>query len=348
MLTTFPKARLPADWLAVAVVVALGIAILTLVPILFDLFQVLQMIQYVVLSIFALSLAYIWGFGGILSFGQAGFFGLGGYAFAVAAINMQQTTVPFLMAIGLCALFAAALGYFMFYGRLNDVYLGVVTLVVTLIMWKLINHTAGPEYAIGSARLGGFNGIPSIPIMTVPFQPGIEMEPAQMFRYFMGFLIGVYLLLHILIKSKFGRVAISIRENEIRTGLLGYDVRVYKLLVFTVGGAIGGMAGAMWATYQTFVDPNVFSLEMSAKCLIWVMAGGVGTLVGPIVGVVVLQYLSLKLGETDLINNLIILGAILMVLVLLMPKGIFPSVRDLIVTLWNRWRGLSSAEKRAD
>ena len=319
--------KLSSYWTGVSAATLAGIAILIFVPIFFDLFEVLQMTQYIVLAIYALSLAYIWGFGGILSFGQAGFFGLGGYAFAVFAINMDQTTMPFVFSVGLCFLFAMALGYFMFYGRLSDVYLGVVTLVVTLIMWKLINHTAGPEYIIGKARLGGFNGIPSIPIMRVPFTDQ-EMDPGQMFRWFMGILIAVYLLLHVLIRSKFGRIAISIRENEVRTGLLGYDIRLYKLFVFSIGGAVGGAAGAMWATYQTFIDPNAFSLEMSAKCLIWVMAGGVGTLVGPIIGVVALQYLSLKLGETALINNLIILGAVLVLLVLLMPRGIFPTIRD--------------------
>ncbi len=332
-------------WLGVAATAALLLAILILAPLWFDLFQVLQMTQYVVLSIYALSLAYIWGFGGIVSFGQAGFFGLGGYAFAVVAINMGETTLPFLLAVGICFLFALALGYFMFYGRLSDVYLGVVTLVVTLIMWKLINHTAGPEYAIGSARLGGFNGIPSIPIMRVPFTER-EMDPAEMFRYFMGFLIFVYLMLHVLIRSHFGRVAIGIRENELRASLLGFDVRRYKLLVFAIGGALGGASGAMWATYQTFIDPNAFSLEMSAKCLIWVMAGGVGTLIGPIVGVVALQYLSLKLGEAALVNNLVVLGAVLILLVLAMPRGIVPTLRDWLQGALDRagGRGRSGAE----
>jgi len=314
-------------WRGVALAAAVLLAILLFAPVYFDLFEVLQMTQYVVLAIYALSLAYIWGFGGIVSFGQAAFFGLGGYSFAVLAINMEQTTVPFLMTVGLCFLFAVVLGYFMFYGRLSDVYLGVVTLVVALIMWKVINHTAGPEYAIGKARLGGFNGIPSIPIMRVPFTDR-EMDPEEMFRYFMGLLIFVYLLLHVLIRSGFGRIAIGIRENEVRAGLLGYDIRRYKLMVFGIGGALGGASGAMWATYQTFIDPNAFSLEMSAKCLIWVMAGGVGTLVGPIVGVVSLQYLSLKLGETAFVNNLAVLGAVLILLVLLMPRGIAPTLQS--------------------
>ena len=150
------------DWLGVCFVTALGLAILIFIPILFDLFEVLQMTKYVVLALFALRLAY--------------------------------------MAIGWCALFAAALGYFMFYGRLNDVYMGVVTLVVTLILWKFINHTAGPEYIIGKARLGGFNGMPSIPIMTLPWRPDVELEPGQMFQYFMAILIVVYLFLNVLIK----------------------------------------------------------------------------------------------------------------------------------------------------
>ena len=163
--------------------------------------------------------------------------------------------------------------------------------------------------------------------------------PAQMFQYFMAILIAVYVFLHLLIKSKFGRVAISIRGSEVRTALLGYDVRLYKLAIFTIGGAIGGAAGAMWASYQTFVDPNIFSLEWSAKCLIWVMAGGVGTLFGPIVGVLALVYLSFQLGQTDLINNQILLGGVLIFLVLVLPNGIFPTFRDLIAKLWRRRGG---------
>ena len=105
------------EWFGVGMVTLVGLLVLFFVPLVFDLFQVLQMTQYIVLSIYALSLAYMWGFGGILSFGQAGFFGLGGYAYAVLAINMGHTTGPFMMAICLCFLFAMALGYFMFYGR---------------------------------------------------------------------------------------------------------------------------------------------------------------------------------------------------------------------------------------
>ncbi|QDL91045.1 urea ABC transporter [Paroceanicella profunda] len=320
------------------IMVLIGVLIMFGAPIWFDLFTIMQVTQYVVLSVYALSLAYIWGFGGILSFGQSCFFGLGAYTFAVASINMGETTFPFILSFVLPAAFGAALGYFMFYGRLSDVYLGVVTMVVTLIFWKIINHTAGPEYSIGDARLGGFNGIPSIPILNMPGDPEAWLDPAQMFSFFMFLLIVVYIGLRVLIASDFGRVSVGIRENETRSSLLGYDVRRHKVIIFALGSGIAGMAGAMWATYQTFIDPNAFSLEMSAKALIWVMAGGVGTLVGPIMGVILLQWLSLKLGTLQFLNNFVILGAILMVLVLVLPRGLVPSFRHWALTGWEMFR----------
>lgn len=340
--------RDPGFW----AMIVLGLVAMFGLPAWYGMFEIMQMTQYVVLSVFALSLAYIWGFGGILSFGQSAFFGLGGYTFAVAAINMGDTTVPLILSFTIPALFGAALGYFMFYGRLSDVYLGVVTLVVTLIFWKLINHTAGPEYAIGAARLGGFNGIPSIPILNVPGDANADLMPGAMFQVFMAILIVTYVGLRLLIASDFGRISVSIRENETRASLLGYDVRRHKVVVFALGSGIAGLAGAMWATYQTFIDPNAFSLEMSAKALIWVMAGGVGTLLGPILGVIGLQWLSLKLGELNLINNFVILGAILIVLVLALPKGLVPSVRmwtaDLVVRMRRQRDGLPPSGERPE
>ncbi|MEI4472077.1 ABC transporter permease subunit [Frigidibacter sp. MR17.24] len=320
------------------IMLAIGLAVMFIAPVWLDLFTIMQITQYVVLAVFALSLGYIWGFGGILSFGQAAFFGLGAYTFAVASINIGETTIPLILAFVIPTIFGAALGYFMFYGRLSDVYLGVVTLVVALIFWKLINHTAGPEYSIGEARLGGFNGIPSIPTLNIPGEPDAWLDPAQMFQVFMGILIVIYVALRLLIASDFGRVSIGIRENETRAALLGYDVRRQKVIVFAIGAGIAGLAGAMWATYQAFIDPNAFSMEMSAKALVWVMAGGVGTLVGPIIGCIVLQWLTLKLGTMALLNSIAVLGGIMMLLVLILPKGIVPTLKMLAINGWTLWR----------
>ena len=105
----------------------------------------------------------MWGFAGILSFGHAAYFGLGAYTYAIASFNIGESTVPVLLALIVPALVAAIIGAMMFYGRISDVYLGVMTLVVTLILNRFMNATAGDAYRIGNARLGGFNGIPAFP-----------------------------------------------------------------------------------------------------------------------------------------------------------------------------------------
>ena len=109
----------------------------------------LELTVYMIMAILALSLALIWGYGGILCFGQSAFFGLGAYTYAIAMFNIGESTIPLLLAIILPAAFAALLGYFMFYGRISDVYLGVITLTVTLILFNSVNSTAGPEFHIG-------------------------------------------------------------------------------------------------------------------------------------------------------------------------------------------------------
>ncbi len=336
-----------ADAFASFVVVLVGLAALWLLPQFVDTFRIMQFTLYVVLAIFTLSLAFIWGYGGILCFGQAAFFGLGGYCFGVAALNMGDTTLPFLLAIAVSAAAAAALGYFLFYGRLSDVYLGIVTMVFALILWKLLNATSAPEYRIGVAPLGGFNGIPSVPPLNVPGRPDLQLGPVETFQIALGLLIIVYVVLKLLLRSRFGRVAVAIRENETRASLLGYDVRLRKLIVFTIGGAIAGAAGALYAAYQTFIDPNALSLEMSAKAVIWVMAGGTGTLLGPIAGCIVLQYLAFCLADMQWTNNLLLFGTILCVMVLLLPRGIVPSLGTMALWLYRRRRPRITEADRA-
>src|SRR3979409_2748869 len=120
------------------------------------------------MAFLALGLRLIWGYGGIRCVGQAAFFGLGAYTYAIAMFNVGESTVPLLLAIALPAAFAALLGYFMFYGRISDVYLGVITLTVMLILFNSVNSTAGPEFHIGAARLGGVQGLPGSPPLHFP------------------------------------------------------------------------------------------------------------------------------------------------------------------------------------
>lgn len=305
------------------------VAIAVGVPRVVDQFGLLQLTVFASMCILALSLGFVWGYGGILCFGQSAFFGLGGYTYAVTAINVGESTVATILAVVVPAVFAALLGYFMFYGRLSDVYLGVITLSVTLIFFNLMNSTAGDAYRVGKARLNGFNGMPSLPTLNVPGDPGRLLDPTETFYLVMASLVIVYVGLHALLASHFGRVVVAIRENETRCELLGYDVRLHKLLVFTIGGGIAGLAGCLFANWGAFVSPNVFSLTMTSQIIIWVIVGGLGTLLGPIIGCLIMQYLATTLGTQQLANTNLIFGIIFLAFVLLVPRGIVPSLHRL-------------------
>ena len=279
----------------------------------------------VIYGMLGLSLGLVWGFGGILCFGQAAFFGLGAYTYAVAAINIGESTVPMILAIFLPSVFAALLGAMMFYGRLNDVYLGVITLVVTLILFKFINSTAGPQYLIGKARLGGFNGIPGFQTLNVPGNPGAYIWGDSYFYVCAVLLAAVFLLVTALLRSSFGRVAVGIRENETRMSLLGYDVRARKTAMFAIGAAIAGLAGALFANWSEIVTPNLFSLGQSAEIIVWCIVGGLGTRLGPVLGAAILAYLKFLLGQQAVIENTLIIGLILVLFVLFLPKGVVPA-----------------------
>jgi branched-chain amino acid transport system permease protein len=316
---------------ALVAVGVVGIVLLIGLPFTLDLYTLLQVTLYVIFAILALSLAFIWGYGGILCFGHSVFFGLGAYAYAVGVINMGESTLPFLIAMVLPAVFAAGLGYFMFYARISDVYVGVITLTVTLIFYNVVNSTAGPQYHIGEALLGGFNGMPNVPSLNVPFQPDNTLEPAGMFTLCMAILLIVYFGLHAVLRTRFGRVLVAVRENEQRVEFLGYDSRLHKLVAFSIGGALAGLAGCLFTAWGNFVSPTAFSVAQSAQIIIWLMVGGAGTLLGPVIGAIVLSWLTLKIGTQQTVNANVVLGAILLVFVVLVPKGVAPMITERLV-----------------
>lgn len=315
-------------WLPLLLALTATIAAVVILPAQLELFALINATVFVSMAILALSLALVWGFGGILCFGQAAFFGLGGYAYAVAAINFGDTTGAVPVAIGVPALVAAALGYFLFYGRISDVYLGVITLTVTLILFKFANSTAGDQWTIGNAPLGGFNGIPMTPPLNVPGDPGAMLMPDQIFVIAVICLFACYLIAKLVLASHFGRVVVAVKENELRAELLGYDVRLFKLLIFTIGGAMAGLAGMLFANC-VFVSPTMFSLSYSGQIIIWVIVGGLGTLVGPVIGCILLQMLTTWAGTLQGVDPNLVLGIILVAAVLLLPKGLLPTLAGL-------------------
>ena len=314
----------PAWWWWLWVALAAGL-LLWLVPRI-DIALQLDLSIILILALLALSMSFLWGYAGILSFGQTAFFGLGGYAYAVLALNVDATTWPALAAILLAMLFAAVLGYFMIYGLVSDIYLSVITLVVTLILEKGIRSTSGPEYVIGAVRLNGQNGIPGVPSLRLPWDPATELFVDGVLYLAIVLLVLVYIGLRLLLATRFGRVLVGIRENERRIDLLGYDSRRYKLAAFVLAAGVAALSGVLYAVWGNFVAPEMFNLNQAAQVVIWVIVGGKSTLIGPIVGTAVVQHLTVRLGTVGVGQVTLVLGVVLMVFVLVFREGLVPTL----------------------
>ncbi|MEM7695676.1 MAG: branched-chain amino acid ABC transporter permease [Pseudomonadota bacterium] len=317
--------KIAGDFRGTLFIAALAALFTLIAPSILNFVTILTLTQVIGLAILALSLALVWGYGGILCFGQTAFFGIGAYAYAIAAANIGGSTGAIFVGIAVAAIFAAMLGYFIFYGRVSDVYLAVITLTVTLILYSLLRRTSGPEYKIGNALLGGFNGTGAAPL-NIPGDGAAMLFPEQTFYVAMAALILAYVFCGWLVRTHFGRVCVAIRENETRAELLAYDTRAYKLGIFTIGAGIAALGGIFFSVGVTRVTPDIFSLSQAALTIIWVIVGGRGTLVGPILATFGLYYLTASLGTQQLINTNLVLGVILIAFVLLVPQGIVPTV----------------------
>jgi branched-chain amino acid transport system permease protein len=313
----------PISW-AAAVVVLAGM------PYVLSLFQTIELTVFVIFALLALSLDFIWGVAGILSFGQAALFGIGAYVYGVVGIDLGMTPLGLAAGMAGAAVVAALIGYVAFYGRVGPMYLAVVTLTVTLILYQLMGSTADPKYAIGEARLGGYNGMTNIPSLALA---GGALGPVEFFYVASGLLYLALLSLVVLTRSSFGRALQGIRENESRMELLGYDVRWRKLLAFIISASLAGLAGGLFASWGNFINPEVFSLPQAALVVIWVLVGGRGTLWGAILGTVAVQYLTGILGGAGSTYTAIILGGVLVVIVLLFPRGLTPALTEGVVKL---------------
>ncbi len=338
---------------------------------------------YMIYGILALSLTLIWGYAGIMSFGQTAFFGIGAYAYGAIGLNLinrtQQTHAALLGGLVAAALLAAVVGYFMFYGRISDVYASIITLALTLVLFAFAVSTGGDEWVIGVARFGGFNGmfgqgessqnianfqIPPVtvwlPGMAEPFQFKINRESAAGYFLVLGASVFMYVVVRWLLRARLGRVAIGIRENEARVASLGYDTRFYKFALFTIAGAIAGLAGILFAAWGRFVNPDRFGLGFASSTVVYVLLGGRTSLLGGFVGAAIIGYLTSYLAEivpfatipgdaTPLVRflmeagrrivreaPLLVQGAVLVGIVLALEDGVTPPLWRLL-TRYRRW-----------
>jgi len=304
-----------------------------------------QFSLFLVLGLLGLSLSLVWGYSGILSFGQTVFFGVGAYTFGVVSINFPTpggiTGAVVAGTLG-GAVVAALLGYFMFYGGVRDVYVTIITLVSTLVMLTFMAQTAGSEWTIGEAPLGGFNGMPGMPLLTLGvegiftfqfvfnelelFVPVLGTVTFDPFYYLaLALLLAGYLGLRVVVNMDFGRVLVAVREDEDRTQMFGYNVKRAKLIAFTLGGGFAGLAGVLYAARNVYIDPSVFELYFATLPVVWVSVGGRKSLLGAVVATIAVEYLRLNIGGE---LALVAVGALLLLSILVLPGGIVPWIDE--------------------
>jgi len=289
----------------------------------------------------ALGLSLIWGYGGALSFGQTAFFGVAGYAYGVLTIDFGAshgfTLVAVVAAVATAAAFAALLGYFMFFGRISGVFLGIVTLCVTLALERFMSQTAGPQWHIGAARLNGYNGMNNMPPLTLPWFGGdiVLFPDVALYYATLALLVASYLGLRVLVNSRFGNVLVAIRENPERAQMLGYDIRRYQLGGFVIGSAFAGLSGTLYTAWGQYITPSSMGLTSAALPIVWVAVGGrrdlTATLVGTLLVLAVFQALTIYGSQ----YALVVMGLLLVLTVLLAPEGLIAAPAE----AWRRRRG---------
>jgi len=297
------------------------VALLVLPIISSDRFLIDRFGRYFLFAIFALSVDLIWGYGGMFTFGHAAFFGGGGYIVGMLTTRSGWVLpVPFWMAlvaaVATSALLAVALSYFVFSGKgaLRGVEFAVVTLAVAVIAERLANA--------GGSVSGGQNGILMQSRLGIPGV--ISLHRGYGFYALTGLLlVATYVGLKWFLQTRSGLIIRGIRENEDRVDLLGYEVPLIKRRTFVLSGALAGMAGALFYVHEGIVSPTAVGVSASTLVLLWVVLGGRGTLLGPIIGAIILPHLTASLSGTLLDTWLVVVGVILVLVIVVFPSGIF-------------------------
>ena len=296
--------------------------------------------RFLSLGIVALGIDLIWGFTGLLSLGQGIFFALGGYAlgmhlqlsslapgelpefFGLYGVKVlpafwQPFTSPLftLLCIWvLPALVAGVLGYLVFRNRIKGVYFSILTQAALLVFFNFFN---------GQQKLiNGTNGLKTDTARLFGEFVGSDAMQRNLFWLTVLLVVGAYLLSRWLTRGRFGDALIAIRDDEPRLRFTGYNTTVYKTLVFAVAGAMAGVSGALYTVQSGIVSPQYMAVPFSIEMVIWVAVGGRGTLIGAVLGAVLINYAKSLVSEALPETWLFIQGGLFLLVVTALPDGL--------------------------
>jgi urea transport system permease protein len=299
--------------------------------------------KFLTYAILALGLDLLWGYAGVLSLGHGVFFGLGAYAMGmhlmleIGAKSVYQSalpdfmvwnqvkalplfwqpfhSVPFTLAaiVLIPALFGLAFGYLAFRSRIRGVYFSIITQALALSAWLVFNRN--------EMRLGGTNGLADFKtIFGYPLnQPGTQRA---LYVVTALTLIAAYALCRWITLTRAGKVLVAIRDSETRVLFSGYSPAAYKLFVFVVSAALAGVAGALYAPQVGIITPAKIGVLPSIEMVVWVAAGGRGTLYGAVIGAFGVNWIQSWLTTSYPDLWLLFLGGLFMGAVLFFPDGI--------------------------
>ena len=340
--------------LAVLAVLSIGVPVLNLWvppehPLHLSAYTVTVIGKYLCYALLAVSIDLVWGYMGILSLGHAAFFALGGYCFGMylmrqigtrgvygdpvlpdfmVFLNWQelpwywhgfdQFWFAALMALVIPGLLAFVFGWFAFRSRVSGVYLSIITQALTYaLMLAFFRNEMG---------FGGNNGLTDFKDV-LGFSLQADATRIVLFVLSALALAGGYLLCRWLVSTRLGRVLVAIRDSEDRARFLGYRVERVKALVFTLSAMLAGLAGALYVPQVGIINPGEFAPLNSIEAVIWVAVGGRGTLVGAVLGAVLVNYSKTWLTGALPEIWLFALGGLFVAVTLLLPRGLIGLMR---------------------
>lgn len=293
----------------------------------------------------AMGLSVLWGYAGVLSFGQTAFFGIGGYSYGIISANLDSPLFALMAAVLCAAAAAAALGYFLFYGGVSGVFVGIVTLALSLALEAFLSQTGGPEWSIGNAVLGGFNGMTDALPLSVPWFGGsVELGERSQFFFVLALLVVAFVALRILLNMRFGDALAAIRNNPVRAATLGINVPLHLVLAFSVAGLLAGLSGALYTAWGQYITPDTMGLNAAVLPIIWLAVSGRSDLSAAMVGTFVIVIVSQQLSVYGSQYALIVQGVFLVASIFLFPKGILLGLVGAFSRLAGKRRGAMPVE----
>lgn len=325
-MTRLPSERRRIERGSVVVLTVLALAAIAIGPMVLDTYSVSILIRSFLYGAVAITVDVLWGYTGILSFGQSVFFGIGAYALGLASTHLDFTTPVALGASVAGPLTAAAVAWLVawlgFGPRVSPLYLSVITLVQAVIFVQLI-YTGG-DFTGSSSGLSGFD----------TFNVGMD----AWFRIAGTGLVIAIAVGWAFVRSDVGRLLVAIRENEQRCSYCGIDTMRVKTLLLVSSAVVAAVAGYAYAGFNDVIAPDLGNFQFGTQMVIWVALGGRGTLLGPAISAVLIDFVSAYLsGSLPFVWQLFV-GLVFIVVIVLMPQGFGPAVAK--AARWTfRWRG---------